>query len=49
MWRGVREEELELGPLEDVRRLVLIRVPDECLYCGTRPVSIRHKSRCMRL
>ena len=44
MWRGAREDELELGPLEDVRRFVLICVPGECLHCGTRPVSIRHRS-----
>lgn len=42
MWRGVGEEELEIGPLEDVRGRVLICVPDECLYCSTRPVSIWH-------
>ena len=43
MWRGVGEEELELGPLEDVHRLILICVPDVCLYCGTRSISIRHR------
>jgi hypothetical protein len=42
MWPWSRGEELELGPLKDVRMLFLIGVPDECLYCRTRPVSIRH-------
>jgi len=32
MWCGVGEEELELGPLEEVRGLILICVSDECLY-----------------